>query len=149
VRLVAGEEFRGLVRVLGHFVAAQRDGRGLDANELRVRESFLDDTLIQRYLTDLDRARLIQRSEGGDFVLVRDVATTTLFELYAACNYRLPLQDDLPAPSMEDETGAGGLPLEYAAAELRRLWNLPIGEMFPAPARSDRQEIPPHVPEKA
>lgn len=141
-RLEAGEEFRGLVRVLGHFVVAQREGRGLDAVELRLRESFLDDNLTQRYLVDLDRAGVIQRSEGGDFVLVRDVATTTLYDLYAACNYRLPLHDAWPAEVPEGATGAAALPLQFASAELRRIWNLPIGEMFQPQARSVPQDAP-------
>jgi membrane protein len=138
-KLPAGEEFRGLVRVLGHFVDAQRESRGLDADELRLREAFLDDSLTQRYLADLDRAQLIQRSERGDFVLVRDPASTTLYDLYAAVDYRLPLQDSL----FDDDTllvRPANLPLDVAAADLRKLWNLPISEIFPLTQRSESKE---------
>ena len=140
-KLPAGEWFRGLVRVLGHFVQAQREGRGLDAEALRLRESFLDDNLTQRYLADLDRAHLIQRSESGDFVLVRDPASTTLFDLYAATDYRLPLQ----ASELSDSDAAidrpSSLPLDVAADELRKLWNLPISEIFPLTQRSEMKDL--------
>jgi membrane protein len=137
-RLAEGEEFRGLVRVLGHFVDAQRVGRGLVADDLRAREAFLDDNLTQRYLADLCRAGLIQRSESGEFVLVRDPASTTLFDLYAATNYRLPLLNAPQGESvLEREATVTSLPLSAAAGDLRKLWNLTIGEIFPAAARSE------------
>ena len=61
---------------------------------MRLREGgFLDDEASPwRYLADLAQAQLIQRNENGAFVLVRDPATTTLYDLYAAStNYRVPL----------------------------------------------------------
>ena len=141
LQLPEGEEFHGLVRVLGHFVAAQREGRGLLADDLRALETFLDDNATRRYLADLDRAGLIQRSENGEFVLVRDPASTTLFDLYAATNYRLPLLDvPLGDGVPVAEAAVTSLPLNTAAADLRRLWNLPIGEIFPPGARSEAAE---------
>lgn len=144
-RLPAGEEFRGLVRVLGHFVAAQREGRGLDAAALRSRESFLDDNLTQRFLADLDRAHLIQRSESGDFMLVCDPASVTLYDVYAAANYRLPLHEALPALNRNEGDRAANLPMDRAAVELHKLWNLAIGEIFPPPPWSGSAGTSPEI----
>ncbi len=138
-KLPAGEEFSGLVRVLGHFVAAQREGRGLEMDDLCAYEAFLDDELAQRYLADLAQAQLIQRNENGAFVLVRDPATTTLYDLYAATNYRVPLlarSQALGATASASADAADPL-LGAAADDLRRLWNLPIGEIFPHAQRSE------------
>ncbi len=73
--------------------------------------------LTRRYLEDLDRAGLIQRSENGEFVLVRDPASTTLFDLYAATNYRLPLSD---VPLGDGAEVARGRPSRPAAERRRR-----------------------------
>jgi membrane protein len=135
--LQAGDEFRGLVRVLAHFAQAQRDGRGLSADELRAREPFLSDDLTQRYLGDLDRANLIRRSERGDFVLARDLASISLYDLYVDSGYRIPLQEPLPE-------GRDGVPdalatqrLAEAARGLRASLATPLSEIFPAAGRSD------------
>lgn len=93
-RLPRGCEFIGLLRVLQHFAAAQRDGFGLHSEELRRRERFLGDDLLQRYLGDLHRAGLLTRAESGEWVLSRDLSTASLVDLYRAGHYRLPLDRD-------------------------------------------------------
>ena len=95
-RLAEGEEFNGLVRILAHFAAAQRAGVGLLGEVLREREPFLTDDMVQRYIGDLSRADLIQRNETGEWILTRDLASVSLYDLYTASGYRLPLADSLP-----------------------------------------------------
>ncbi|MEO6968331.1 MAG: YihY family inner membrane protein [Rhodanobacteraceae bacterium] len=93
-RLPRGCEFIGLLRVLQRFAAAQREGAGLHSEELRRRERFLDDDLLQRYLGDLRGAGLLTRAESGEWVLSRDLTTASLVDLYRAGHYRLPLDRD-------------------------------------------------------
>ncbi|HJT98015.1 MAG TPA: YihY family inner membrane protein, partial [Rhodanobacteraceae bacterium] len=89
-RLARGQEFAGLLRVLGHFAAAHRDGRGLTSETLMAAEPFLTDDLLQRYLGDLHRIGLIQCSEVGEWVVVRDLSNVDLLEIYEEGKYRLP-----------------------------------------------------------
>ena len=136
-KLAAGEEFRGLVRVLAHFAAAQRAGAGLSADELRSREPFLSDASTQQYIGDLVEAGLIRRSESGDFVLARDLASMSLYDLYAATGYRIPLNEPLPVAGDAALDAIATDKLGEAAQELRTTLDTPLAEIFPAAARSN------------
>ncbi|HEY6941057.1 YihY family inner membrane protein [Dokdonella sp.] len=92
-RLPRGHELTGLLRVLGHFVEAQRDGRGLHSAQLCALEPFLTDDLLQRYLGDLHRVGVIRRGELGEWVVVRDLGRVQLLDLVDAGGYRVPLDD--------------------------------------------------------
>lgn len=132
LRLAPGNEFRGLLRVLSHFVAAQRDGAALHSVELRAREPFLSDELVQRYLRDLCEARLIRRGEDLAWALTCDPATTTLYDVYAACDYRLPVGAPLPG----EEANATQL-LESVNAAVRERLDRPLSEIFSPEVRSN------------
>src|SRR5262249_28303443 len=135
-RLKPGEEFRGLVRVLAHFAAAQRSGAGLHSEALREREPFLSDDLVQRYLADLHLAGMIQRNDNGEWVLTRDLSSVSLYDIYAACDYRLPLGDALPVtPDSPSDTEATRL-LGAAAVDVKNILTAPLSEIFSATARS-------------
>lgn len=128
--LPPGCEFVGLLRVLRHFVAAQRDGTGLTGAVLMERERFLTDDLLQRYLGDLQRAGLVRRADSGEWVLARDLASASLDDLYRAGNYRLPAD----ALSLQ-RAAAGLLPearavLQAAEAGLRTGLAVPLRALF-------------------
>lgn len=117
--LPRGCEFVGLLRVLQHFVVAQREGQGLHESELSRREKFLTADLLQRYLEDLQRGGLIRRAADGDWVLARDLDSASLDDVYRAGDYRLPAD----ALSLQ-RASAGLLPearvaLQRAEAALR------------------------------
>jgi membrane protein len=133
LRLQRGHEFTGLLRVLGHFAAAQRDGRGLRSEMLCAAEPFLDDDLLQRYLGDLHRAGLIQRNEAGEWVVVRDFSAVTLLEIYEEGGYRLPYETSF-AP---DGASPAGELLARLASEVKRGLDVPLAEIFPPAPRSD------------
>jgi membrane protein len=135
-RLARGQEFAGLLRVLGHFAAAHRDGRGLRSETLMAAEPFLTDDLLQRYLGDLHRIGLIQCNEAGEWVVVRDFATVYLLEIYEEGNYRLP-EDAHVAP---DEPVQVRELLARLAANVREGLEVPLAEIFPAPARSESRD---------
>jgi membrane protein len=109
----------------------------LTADELRKREPFLSDTLTQQYLGDLDRAGLVRRSERGDFVLARDLVSMSLYDLYAATGYRIPLHEPLPVAGDAALDAAATQKLDVAAGELRATLNTPLSEIFPSVARSN------------
>jgi membrane protein len=128
MRLPRGQEFAGLLRVLAHFVAAQRQGLGLHSEALRAAEPFLTDDLLQRYLGDLHRVGLIQRGELGEWMVVRDLGSIDLLEIYEEGAYRLPL----------DFHGIQGGMAQPASALLNRLGDqvrtsldVRLAELFP------------------
>jgi membrane protein len=128
MRLPRGQEFAGLLRVLAHFVAAQRQGLGLHSEALRAAEPFLTDDLLQRYLGDLHRVGLIQRGELGEWMVVRDLGSIDLLEIYEEGAYRLPLdfhgiQDGMaqPASALLDRLGD----------QVRTSLDVRLAELFP------------------
>jgi membrane protein len=133
LELERGNEFRGLVRVLAHFVEAQRDGRALHSADLRAQEPFLSDDLVQRYLHDLCEGGLIRRGEDGAWALTRDPATATLYDAYACCDYRLPSAAHLPGGI---DAAATRL-LDSVDADVRQRLHVPLSEIFPRAVRSN------------
>jgi membrane protein len=133
LQLAPGNELRGLVRVLAHFVAAQRDGRALHSQDLRALEPFLSDDLVQRYLSDLSNAGLIRRGEDAAWALTCDLSTTTLYDVYAHCEYRLPSGAGFPGGV---DAVAERL-LDEANAAVRDRLRVRLNEIFPPAARSN------------
>ena len=132
--LPRGQEFAGMLRVLARFVAAQRDGKGLHSDALLKAEPFLTDDLLQRYLGDLHRIGLIQRSEVGEWMVVRDLAGVELLEIYEEGGYTLPLEtSDLPG----DIRPPAAALLDRLGTDLRRALDVPLAELFPADVPSD------------
>ena len=132
-RLAPGNELRGLVRVLAHFVAAQRAGIALHSADLRAREPLLGDDLVQCFLHDLAAAGLVRRGEDGAWALTCDLGTTTLYDLYTRCQYRLPGGAPLPG----DIDAAASQRFNEAGAQLRERLQVPIGEIFATAPRSN------------
>ena len=86
------------LRVLGHLKQAQLRGDGMDSSDLKERIANLTDDLLQRFLTDFDALKLVQRTELGRWVLARDLNSTSLVELYRTGNYTLPTR--APEPTL-------------------------------------------------
>jgi membrane protein len=131
--LPEGCEFVGLLRVLHRFAAAQRNGRGLREAMLLECETFLTADLLQRYLTDLREACLIQRDEAGAWVLGRDLNSVHLGDLFRIGGYRLPTD------ALSLQAAARGLAPEAVDVLLRAVTaeraNLahPLRSLFTAP----------------
>jgi membrane protein len=88
--LPPGCEFVGLLRVAQHFAEAQRTGAALDEEDLAGRDRFLTADQLQRYLDDLQRARVIRRIDDGGWVMARDPDSVNVGDLFRAGAYRLP-----------------------------------------------------------
>lgn len=103
-RLPVGFELFGLLRLLGRFAEAQNSGRSLHTDELRLLEPSLTDDLLMRMLGEMAAIRVLQRTEAGGWVLVRDLDHLTLAELYEAANLRVPVAEAL-LPGRDDALG--------------------------------------------
>ncbi|MCU0753752.1 MAG: YihY family inner membrane protein [Xanthomonadales bacterium] len=91
VRVVQpGERLPLLLRLLAQLRAGQREGYALSAHELKSRIPGLTDEFLQEALADLARLKVAQRTELGDWVLVRDLNTITLLPIYESGHYPLP-----------------------------------------------------------
>lgn len=127
-------EFIGLLRVLQHFVLAQREGCGLTEAAISRRERFLRGEMLQRYLDDLQRAGLVRRTEAREWVLARDLDGVTLADLLHAGDYRLP------ADSVSLQRAAATLPqearvvLQRAETALRENLAVSLRSIFTAQA---------------
>lgn len=104
LRMPLETEFVGLLRVLAVLADAQQRGTGMDDAALRGALPFLTEDTLSRYLAELDRARLLRRTELGEWLLTRSLHGVRLADLYAAGHYRLPASGALLA------SAAQGLP---------------------------------------
>ncbi len=140
LRLSAGQEFSGLVRVVGHFAEAHRLGRGLHVADLRQCEPFLTDDLLQRYLADLDRLAIVRRTETGEWVLARDLARVTLRDLHDEGDYRLPTSAG-PLPGSTSPTLPAAL--VALADAVRGALDVPLSAVVPPAAADGDSDEPP------
>ena len=85
------------LRVLGQLKQAQQRGDGMSSSDLKERIANLTDDLLQRFLSDFDALKLVQRTELGRWVLARDLTSVSLLELYRTGHYPLPTRAPEPA----------------------------------------------------
>jgi membrane protein len=104
LRLSPGAELYGVLRVLGRFDEARRDGMGLHLAEIKQREPGLTDELLQTMVSALCEMNIIQRGESGAWLLSRDLRQVTLGELYVHMRLRVPVSD-LCLPQRHDPLG--------------------------------------------
>jgi membrane protein len=104
MRLPAGYELYGLLRLLGRFDGAHTQGRGLHADEMLELEPILTDSLVQQFVEQLSNINLLRRAESGEWLLVRDLNTLTLADLYEACQLRIPVAE-ARLPGCDDALG--------------------------------------------
>jgi membrane protein len=130
MRLPPGHEFYALLRLLGRFQLARRDGGGLDEDTMLRLEPMLTDALQQELLCELERIRLLRRDERGEWLLARDLDEVTLAELYESCQLRLAV-DDQPLPCRNDALGrVADAALQALRAPLRDHLARPVGAIY-------------------
>jgi len=140
--LLKGNEFVGLLIILDHFAEAQRTGKDLHSNELRQREGFLTEELVTRYLIDLQKIGVLQRTEQASWVMTRTLSSITLLELYEAGQYRWPAK-------LSDSTLAMITPSHPRIAELfargekflHSLFSCPLSDIFALSKKEDLAQI--------
>jgi membrane protein len=104
LRLSPGGEIYGVLRLLGRFDEARRDGLGLHLAELQKREPGLTDELLQTMISALCEMNIIQRGESGAWLLSRDLGAVTLGEIYEGMKLRVPT-GELCLPQRHDPIG--------------------------------------------
>ncbi|HYG06969.1 MAG TPA: YihY family inner membrane protein [Stenotrophomonas sp.] len=130
MRLPPGYEIYGLLRLLGRFQAARRDGRGLDEDQMLALEPMLTDSLLQQMLCELERIRLARRDEFGHWLLARDLDDVPLLELYERCQLRIPV-DDPTLPSRDDALGeVAARALDELRQPLRAMLKRRVGDLY-------------------
>jgi len=122
MRLPAGYEFYGLLRLLGRFAQARAKGLGLHSQDIHDMEPMLTDALVQHMLAQLSGIGLVSRAESGEWLLARDLDTLTVGELYEACQLRVPIAE-AHLPCRDD-------PLGQAAAQALDELRLPLRELL-------------------
>lgn len=128
LRLPRGQEFAGLLPVMRDFIDAQREGRELRTAQLMDNHPYLSDALAQRYLSGLVAADIIHRTEAGAWVLVRDVAVTTLADIYESGDYRIPAGDiDVPGAARDESLQL----VQVMRDRIRDGLDIPLAEVFP------------------
>jgi membrane protein len=104
LRLPHGFELYGLLRMLGRFQDARASGRGLHMDDIQELEPILTDSLIQELLGQLCAINVVRRSEGGEWMLARDLDDVSMSELYEAGDFRVPVAEAL-LPHRDDALG--------------------------------------------
>jgi membrane protein len=104
MRLPLGYEIYGLLRLLGRFDAARREGKGLHSDQILEMEPMLTDSLVQQILGQLNGINLLRRDEQGEWLLARDLDDLTVSELYEACQLRIPVAE-AHLPCQDDPLG--------------------------------------------
>ncbi|PPU92094.1 YihY family inner membrane protein [Xanthomonas albilineans] len=131
MRLPAGYEIYGLLRLLGRFVQARKQGLGLQQERILQLEPMLTDALVQQLLGELERIRLLSRTEQGDWILARDLAEVPLAELYENCQLRIPIVEAY-LPCRDDALGqAACCALDQLRLPLRETLKRRVGDLYP------------------
>lgn len=121
------------LRVLGHLRAAQRIGDAVHANALKTAIPGLTDDLLQRFLADFSQLKLVDRTELGGWVLVRDLAQIRVLDLYRTGHYPLPTAP----PGLEGESDwerALAQRIGRLGAGTARLLDASLAELLEPPA---------------
>ncbi len=93
-------------------------------------------------MRQLSNSGLVRRGDDGAWALTRDLATTTLYDLYAGSDYRLPTGAPLPGNGGDAPDADAARRLDEVIAELRERMKVPLSEIFPAPPRSNQATDP-------
>ncbi len=136
LRLPKGFEFYALLRMLGRFVEARVQGRGLHTTELHDLEPILTGELMQRMLGALCEMRILRRAESGEWMLARDLDEVHIQELYETAGLRLPVGDAL-LPCRDDALGIRvQAALDLLRLPLRERMQRSVGSIY---ASSERE----------
>ena len=133
MRLPLGFEMYGVLRLLGRFAEARREGRGLHTEQMLALEPMLTDNLLQDLLAQLGVIQLVQRAETGEWLLARDLDTVTLADLYEACQLRVPVAEAW-LPCRDDALGQAAVAaLDDLRLPLRDLLKRNLAHLYPDP----------------
>ena len=130
MRLPLGYEIYGLLRLLGRFDAARREGKGLHSDQILDMEPMLTDSVVQQILGQLNDINLLRRDEQGEWLLARDLDDLTVGELYEACQLRIPVAE-AHLPCQDDALGvASRNALDALRVPLREVLKRKVSDIY-------------------
>ena len=133
MRLPAGYELYGLLRMLGRFAIARREGKGLHIDQIQDMEPMLTDALVQQLLAQFSEIGLVRRAESGEWLLARDLDDLSLAELYESCNLRIPV-NEAHLPCHDDALGQNAIrTLDELRIPLRDLLKRRVSSLYDLP----------------
>lgn len=140
LRLNPGMEIYGVLRLLGRFEEARRDGLGLHLAQIKSLEPSLTDEMLQWMISSLSEMNILQRSESGAWLLSRDLSSVTLAEVYEGMDLRIP-SAELSLPGASDPIGRAAT---EALEHLRQPLKDPLGRSIASllaetPAKDPKQ----------
>lgn len=113
-------------RLLGGLWDARRQGRTLSTRQLAHALAIGPEEHLEILLGRLSRLRLVVRTEGGKWALVRDLQAVTLYDLYDSEPFVLPESRHLAGlPSRDGEAGSRAL-FEMLRGDLRERMDQPL-----------------------
>lgn len=131
LRLPAGAELYGYLRLLGRLNHARRKGEGMHLLEMQTCEPMLTDDLLQRMLSGLCELNIVRRAEDGAWLLSRDLDAVALAELHEGLLLRVPGKD-LVLPGFDDPIGREATcALEHLRTPLHAPLSRSVGSFFP------------------
>lgn len=130
LRLPAGCELYGYLRLLARLEAARRTGEMLDQRTLGQLEPNLSEDALQRMLHGLAELEIVASAEEGGWLLRRDLDSVSLGELYEGLGLRVPgLAAKLPG--LDDATGRAALrALDHLRQPLQSVLAAPLGPLL-------------------
>ena len=130
LRLPLGYEIYGLLRMIGRFNEARKNGRGLHSDQILAMEPMLTDSLVQAILGQLASIHLLRRDEEGEWLLARDLDNMTMAELYEACQLRVPIAE-AHLPFHDDSLGVAARDaLDQLRVPLRELLKRKVSDIY-------------------
>ena len=114
-----------VLRLLGQLWQAQRDGRTLATRRLVRRLGRISEEGLDHLLQELQTARLVLRTEEGEWGLARDLSEVTLMEVYRMRPFVLPTPELLRNVSDPAERRLGEV-LQYVEKDLEEAFGVTL-----------------------
>ncbi len=93
-RSKGGWDFLDALKVLDDLYQAQQSGKTLTITQLRKKTIQLPHYLLNDMLEHLQRAKWVNQSSAGQWLLSRDMTETSLLDLHQVLPVRLPMKDN-------------------------------------------------------
>jgi len=123
-------EFQLALRLLGHLADAQARGDSVSREQLLDHEKQAGELQILRLLGQLRDSQVVTRDEDGNWLLLRDLDTLSLGDLYRLGDYYLPLADVEELPKHSDWDRRYIAALDQMRRQSEAIWTQPLRQFF-------------------
>ncbi len=120
-------------RLLSYLWQGQHSGAPVSMRSLMAKEPMHSETDLEAILLHLMQARLVLRTEQGDWVLARDMGSMSFQDLYWSGHFILPRPDDGQSEDMELRRL-----LQALKADMDKTLEVPLADLFEQRIQSDK-----------